>query len=164
MSKHSSSLPWESAKLHDEACCWERIEAPLPPLRSLQKCDFIPPRQLSPFPERLVLPFSNEVILSSYQEPDSSGNYLFTPWSKVSEREILVEHMMDIEKAIAQFREAYETRDTTSSHLKFQKTVCDPIDCAHEIQHLQLELWTPSGKRRCLRTTNCRKVACVRVC
>ena len=33
---------------------WERIEAPLPPLRP--RCNFIHPRQLSPFPERLELP------------------------------------------------------------------------------------------------------------
>ena len=45
---------------------------------SRPKCDFIHPRQLSPFPERLVLPFSNEVILSFYEELDSSGNDLFT--------------------------------------------------------------------------------------
>ena len=76
-SKHSTSLPWETAKHQDEACFWERIEAPLPPLRPRPQCDFIHPRQLSPFPERLVLPFSNEVILSGYQEHDSSGNDLF---------------------------------------------------------------------------------------
>ena len=68
---------------------WERIEAPLPPLRPRPKCDFIHPRQLSPFPERLVLPFSNEVVLSGYEELDSSGNDLFTSWAKLSEREIL---------------------------------------------------------------------------
>ena len=27
VSKHSTSLPWEPAKLHDKACFWERIEA-----------------------------------------------------------------------------------------------------------------------------------------
>ena len=70
------------------------------------KCDFIHPRQLSPFPERLVLPFSNEDILSGYEELDSSGNDLFTSWAKLSEHEILVEHMVDIEKAAAEFREA----------------------------------------------------------
>ena len=37
---------------------------------------------------------------------------------KMSEHEILVERMVDIEKATAEFREAYERRGTTSSHLK----------------------------------------------
>ena len=36
---------------------WERLEASLPPLRSRPKCDFVHPQQLSPFPERLELPF-----------------------------------------------------------------------------------------------------------
>ena len=114
LSKLSSSLPSEPAKLHDKACFWERIEAPLPPLRPRPKCDFIHPRQLSPFPERLVLPFSNEVFLSGYEELDSSGNDLFTSWVKLSEHEILVEHMVDIERATAEFREAYERKATFS--------------------------------------------------
>ena len=118
VSKLASSSPWEPAKPQDEACFWERIEAPLPPLRSRPKCDSIHPRQLSPFHERLVLPFSNEVILSGYEELDSSRNDLFTSWAKLSEREILVEHMVDIEKATAEFRKAYDRRDTTCSHLK----------------------------------------------
>ena len=61
----------------NKACFWDRIEAPLPPFRPPPKCDFIHPRQLNPFPERLVLPFSIEVILSGYEELDSSGNDLF---------------------------------------------------------------------------------------
>ena len=118
-------------------CVWERSEAPLPPLRSRPKCDFIHPRQLSPFPERLVLPFSNEFILSDYAELDSSGNDdPFTSSAKLSDHEILVEHMVDMQKATAEFRETYYRRDTTSS-----------------------QSWTPWGKRRCLRTTNSRKVA-----
>ena len=136
-------------------------DAPLPPVRPRPKCNFIHPRQLSPFLHRLVLPFSNDEILSSYEEFDSSGTDLVTSCVKMSEHEILVQHMVDIEKATAEFREA--VRKETSylfSHEQFQKTLCDAFDCAKETQHLQLEPWTPSAKRRCLRTTNCRKVAC----
>ena len=57
----------------DKAYFLERIEAPLPPLRSRPKCNFIHPRQLSPFPERLELPFSNDEILCCFEEIDSSG-------------------------------------------------------------------------------------------
>ena len=45
---------------------WERNEAPLPPLRP--RCNFIHPRQLSPFHERLELPFTSDEILSGYEE------------------------------------------------------------------------------------------------
>ena len=93
------------------------FEAPLPPLRPRPKCDFSHPRQLSPIPERLVLPFSNEVILSGYEELDSSGNDLFTSWVKLSDHEILVQHLVDIERATAGFREAYERKHTTSCHM-----------------------------------------------
>ena len=75
----------------------------------------------SPFAERLVLPSSSEVILSRNEEIDSSGNDLFTSWAKLSEHEILVEHMVDIEKATAEFCEAYNRRDTISSRLKSSK-------------------------------------------
>ena len=116
-SKHSTSLPWETAKPQDKACFVERIEAPLPPLRPRPKCNFIHPRQLSPFPERLVLPFSNDEILSGYEEFDSSGTDLFTSWVKLIEHEILVHHMVDIEKATAEFREASERKHAASSHM-----------------------------------------------
>ena len=39
------------------------------------------------------------------------------------------------------------------SHEQYQKTLCYPFGCAEETQHLQLEPWTPTGKRRCLRKT-----------
>ena len=51
----------------DKAYFWERIEAPLPPLWPRPKCNFTHPRQLSPFPERLELPFSKDEILSGYE-------------------------------------------------------------------------------------------------
>ena len=138
-----------------KAYFWERIEAPLPPLRPRPKCNFIHPRQLSPFPESLELPFSNDEILSGYQEIVSSGTDQFTAWVKMSPHEDLVQHMVDIHKAIAEFREASEKKLATSSH-----TLCYPISCAEETQHLQLEPWAPTWKRRCLRKTNCRNVAC----
>ena len=92
------------------------MEAPLPPLRPRPKCNFIHPRQLSHFPERLELPFSNDETLSGYEEIDSSGTDLFAAWVKMSEHEILVQHMVDIHKATAEFREASERKPATSSH------------------------------------------------
>ena len=48
---------------------------------------------------------------------DSSGNDLFTSWVKMSDHEILVQHVVDIEKATAEFREASERKHATSSHM-----------------------------------------------
>ena len=93
ISKQFDSLPWEPTRPQDKAYFWERIEAPLPPLRPRPKCNFTHPRQLSPFPERQELPFSSDEILFGYEEIDSSGTDQFTAWIKMSEHEILVQHV-----------------------------------------------------------------------
>ena len=72
ISKQFDSLPCEPTRPQDKAYIWERIEAPLRPLRPWPECNFIHPRQLSPFPERLELPLSNDEILSGYEEIDRS--------------------------------------------------------------------------------------------
>ena len=108
VSKLAPSSPWEPAKPQDKACFWERIEAPLPPLRPRPKCDFIHPQQLSPFPERLELPFSCDPILSGSEELASSGSDHFTMWGKIIPHEILAEHLVDIHKVVADFRDSFE--------------------------------------------------------
>ena len=62
---------WEPIGPQDKAYFWERNDAPLPPLRP--RCNFIHPRQLSPLPERLKLPFPIGEILSGFEEIVSSG-------------------------------------------------------------------------------------------
>ena len=114
-SRQPDSLPWEPTRPQDKAYLWERIEAPLPPLRPRPKCNFIHPRQLSPFPERLELPFSNDEILCGYEDIVSLGTDHFTTWVKVSPHEVLVQHMVDIPRATADFREASQRIHCTSS-------------------------------------------------
>ena len=85
------------------------------PLRSRPKCDLIHPQQLSPFPERLELPFSSDDILSGYEDLVSSGSDHFTLWGKMSPHEILAEHVVDIHKVVADFRDAFERKQSSSS-------------------------------------------------
>ena len=99
----------------DKACFRERIEAPLPPLRPRPKCNFIHPQQLSPFPERLELPFSSDAILSGYEDLVPSGSDQFTVWGKMGPHEILAEHVVDIHKVVADFRDAFERNQSSSS-------------------------------------------------
>ena len=117
ISKEVDSLPWEPTRPQDKTYVWERIEAPMPPLRPWPTCNFIHPRQLSPFPERLELPFSNDEILSSYEDIVSSGTDHFTSWVQMSHHEIVVQHVVDIHKATAEFREASQRKPATSSHM-----------------------------------------------
>ena len=91
---------------------WERIEAPLPPLRP--RCNFIHPRQLCPFPERLELAFSTDEILSGYEDIVSSGTDQFTALVKTDPHNTLVQ-MVDVQKATADFRQTSERRTATSS-------------------------------------------------
>ena len=83
--KQFDLLPWKLLKPY----VWERIEAPLRPLRKWPECNFSHPRQLCPFPERLELPFSNDEILSGHEEIVSSGTDLLTTWVKMSHNEVL---------------------------------------------------------------------------
>ena len=115
ISRQFDSLPWEPTKPQDKAYFRERTEAPLPPSRPRPKCNFIHPRQLSPFPERMELPFPSDKILSGYEDIVSSGTDQFTAWVKMNPHEVLIHHMFDVQRATADFREASERKPATSS-------------------------------------------------
>ena len=91
ISKQCDLVPCEPTKPRDKAYFWERLEASLPPLRPRPKCNFTHPRQLSPFPERLELPFSSDEILSGYEDIVSSGTDQLTAWAKMDPHEVLAE-------------------------------------------------------------------------
>ena len=106
VSKHSLLYLGRPRSLKKGLFFGERLEAPLPPLRPQPKYNFIHPRQLNPFPE----------ILSGYENLTPQEQTYFTTWVKVSEHEFLVQHMVNIQKATAEFREASERKPATSSH------------------------------------------------
>ena len=95
---------------------WERNQAPFPPSRP--RCNFVHPRQLSAFPERLKLHFSSDEILSGFEDIVSSGTDEFTAWVKTDPRDILVHPMVDVQEAVADFREASERTLGASSQTK----------------------------------------------
>ena len=105
--RQPDSLRWEPSRPQDKAHFWKRNETPLPPLRP--RCNFIHPRQLSPFPERLELPFSrDDEIMSGYEDIVSSETDQCTAWVKMDPHDTLVHHTVDVQKATADFREAAE--------------------------------------------------------
>ena len=127
----------------DKAYFWERNEAPLPPLWS--RCNFIHPRQLSPFLERLKLPFPIDEILSGFEEIVSSGTDQFTAWVKTDPHDTLVQHMVDVQNAVAEFREASERRhDASSQTNRFTKTLStrSPVR-----KRLSVYNWNPGPRR-----------------
>ena len=106
------ALPWKPIGPQGTASFWERTVASLLPLRP--KCNVIHPK-LSPFPERLELLFPSEEILSSFEDIVSSGTDQFTAWVKTDPHATLERHMVDAQKATADFGEASERRHETSS-------------------------------------------------
>ena len=150
VSKHSSSsLPWEPAKPQDKACFWERIEAPLPPLRSRPKCDFIHARQLSPFLERsgtaAVFKWGYLVRLRRIR--------LLRNWSFFFMGE--TERPRNPGPAYGGYWEGY-SRVTL---LLLTWTV--PVNALRPVRLCKGDSAStnPSEKGRCFRTTNCRKVS-----
>ena len=124
--------------------------APPSPLTPEPRSNFIHTKQLSPFPERLKLPFSSEEILSGYEDAVSSGTDQFTTWVKTDPDVTLVRHVVGVQKAVAEFREASERRhDISSQAHRFDNNVPQSFACAKATQHLQLESKTSTWKRRC---------------
>ena len=93
---------WELLGPQGTASSWERTEAPLPPPR--RWCNFIHPKQLSPFPERLELPYPSEEILSGCEDVVSPGQDRYTTWVKADPDVTLDRHMVDVQKAVADYR------------------------------------------------------------
>ena len=67
----------------------------------LPKCvrNFIHSEQISPFPERIELPFPDGEILSSYDEDVSIIRDRFAEWVKAEPNDTLERHMVDVRKA-----------------------------------------------------------------
>ena len=85
---------------------------------------FIHPKQLSPFPERLKLPYPDEEILSGFEEDVSFIQDGFTSWVKADFSTILVRHVVDVRKALAEYREASVRRhDTSAQECYFDSSV-----------------------------------------
>ena len=81
-----------------------KLEAPLPLPKRVR--NFIHPKQLNPYPERLELPLPDGEILSGYREDVSFIRDRFTAWVKADTNDTSQQHMVDVRKAFAEFREA----------------------------------------------------------
>ena len=98
-----SSSQKEAPKPEVSACALEHIEAPLPPLQPRPTC------------ERLELPFSGDAILSGFEDLHLPSSDQFTMLGKMTSDEILTEHVVDIHRIAADFRDAFERFQASSS-------------------------------------------------
>ena len=122
------------------ASFWEETEAlPLPKRR----CNFIHPKQLSPFPERLELPFPSGEILSGYEDVVFSSQDRYTTWVKTDVT--LERHMVDVQKAVADYREAAARRQESTTQEYFFDT--NMPKRSYVQKRLSIYNWNPGPRR-----------------
>ena len=68
--------------------------------------DSIHPLQFGIFPERFLLPYPDDEILSVYEEDVSSMRDVCTAWVREDHASILERHLVNVNIAILAFREA----------------------------------------------------------
>ena len=103
------------------------------------------PKEHSPFPERLKLPYPDEEILSGYEEDVSFKRDGFTAWVKAQSETVSERRAVDIGKAHAEFREASARRhDTSHQENHFDNNVpnCSLVQRRHSIYN-----WNPGLRR-----------------
>ena len=77
--------------------------------------------------------------------PVTKSSTPLTSWAKLSEHEILVEHMVDIENATAEFREAYDRKHTSSSHMNSSRKLS--ATRSNVQRRLSIYNWNPGPRR-----------------
>ena len=112
---------WKHSGNEDTSAFWDKSEAPLPPPK--RRCFLVHPKQLSPFPERLKLPYLDEEILSGYEEHVSFIRDGFTTWVKADSNITLERHVVDVRKALAEYREASARWHDTPQKMFFDISV-----------------------------------------
>ena len=122
---------------------WENSEAPLPlPKR---RCNFIHPKQLSPFPERLELQYPDGEILSGYEEDVSFFRDRFTTLVKADPNDTSERPLVDVRKAFAEYREASVRRQEAPSQEYFFVSSVPNRSSVH--QRLSVYNWNPGPRR-----------------
>ena len=134
---------WKLSGTQGTSAFWETSGVPLLPKKHV--CNYIHPKQYGPFPDRLKLPYSDEEILSGYEEDVSSIRDGFTAWVKTEFATILERHTGDNRKVNAVFREASARKHVTScQEYHFNKDVPNrsPVQ-----KRLSIYNWKPGPRR-----------------
>ena len=125
-----SSSQKETPKPEVSAYTQKHIEAPLPPLQ---------PR---PTRERLELPFSSDARLSGFEDLHLPSSDQFTMWGKMTSEEILAEHVVDIHRIAADFRDALERIEAPTSWVNKLFSSQSPMQ-----RRLSVYNWNPGPRR-----------------
>ena len=114
-------------------------------LHQKRVCNFFHTQQLSPFLERLKIPYPDEEILSGCEESVSFMRDGFTTWVKADFNTILERHAVDVRKALAKYREASVRRhDTSTQEYHFDSNVPNRSSVQ---KRLSIYSWNPGPRR-----------------
>ena len=98
-----------------------------------------------PFQKRLELPVPDEEILSGYEEDVSFIRDRFTTWVKADPNTTLERHVVDVRKALAEYREASARRyDTPAQEYYFD---CSVPNRSSVQKRLSIYNWNPGPRR-----------------
>ena len=121
----------------------EPLGAPL--LDKKRVCNFIHPKQVGPFPKRLILPYLDEEILSSYEEDVSSKRDGFSAWVKTDFVNTLGRHTVDVKGVNAAFRDAPARKHSASGQeYHFNNDMPNRLT---EQKRLSVYNWNPGPQR-----------------
>ena len=114
---------WKLSGTQGTSAFWEPLGSHHCPHQK-RVCNYVHPKQHSPFSDRLRLPYTDEKILSGYEEDVSFIQDGSTTWAKADFETILERHAVDIRKGLAEFREASARRhDTSYEEYRFDSNV-----------------------------------------
>ena len=106
---------------------------------------FYSPEEAQFFPERLELPFPSEEILSGYEDVVSSSQDRHTTWVKADPDVILERHVVDVQKAVEEYREAAVRRqESTTLEYFFDTNVPNRSSVQ---KRLSIYNWNPRPRR-----------------
>ena len=121
----------------------EPLDAPAP----VEPCvgDSIHPVQFGVFPNRILLPYPDNEILSGYEEDVSSIRDGYTAWVKVDPASTLERHVVSLNSANPIFREAQHRRHSSPNpEYRFDNDVPCRL---REQRSLSILSWNPGPRR-----------------
>ena len=121
----------------------EPLGAPL--LAKNRVCNSIHPKQVGPFPKRLILPYLDKEILSGYEEDVSSKRDGFSAWVKTDFVNTLGRHTVDVKGVNAAFRDAPARKHSASGQeYHFNNDMPNRLT---EQKRLSVYNWNPGPQR-----------------
>ena len=113
------------------------------------RCNFTHQGSSVPFLNGWLALFRLMKSCQAYEDIVSPGTHQFTAWVKINPHEVLVHHVVDVQKCYRRFsRDIRNEACYIFPNKPCQQTFFYSITCAEAAEYLQLEPWTPSKEKK----------------